>query len=93
MSDALNQSARFQAKWEWSSDSRSGRWSNQQQAIKPMRVAGPSDELNADYQEVRQSKLKVRGQGSSLSVRYESEEGKDFSIFGWSIPYTGKTKV
>ena len=82
------------AKWEWASDIRSGRWSRPQQIIKPMRVASPqaSNQLNSDFQDVKYTKVKVRGQGKALVLRFESEDGKDFSLFGWSIPFTGENK-
>lgn len=83
------------AKWEWTTRDGSGRWSRPQQGIKPMRVQVPDiqSEPRDDGQAVRYSKLKIRGQGRSLVIRYESEDGKDFQILGWSIPFTGDTKV
>ena len=33
------------------------------------------------------SRLKVRGTGRSVRIRYESEEGKDFLLLGWGIIY------
>lgn len=91
---SVEQGAIFTAKWEWASDVRSGRWSNPQQIIKPMRVGSPSasNELNSDFQDIKFTKVKVRGQGKALVIRYESEDGKDFSIFGWSVPFTGENK-
>ncbi len=83
------------AKWEWTTRDSAGRWSRPQQAIKPMRVQAPdiqSDPRN-DGQGVRYSKLKIRGQGRALVLRYESEDGKDFQILGWSIPFTADTTV
>ena len=93
--DNSDQGVLVTAKWEWTTSASAGRWSNPQQGIKPRRVFSPldaDDPLN-DGQEVLFSKLKVRGQGRALSVRYESQDGKDFNIFGWSIPFTGETQV
>jgi len=83
------------AKWEWTTRDSASRWSRPQQGIKPMRVHAPdiqSDPRN-DGQAVRYSKLKVRGQGRALVIRYESEDGKDFQILGWSVPFTADTVV
>lgn len=84
-----------QAKWEWTTRDSAGRWSNPQQGIKPKRVHGPDlqDEPSNDGHGIVFSKLKIRGQGKSLVIRYESEDGKDFQILGWSIPFTADTVV
>ena len=81
------------AKWEWTTKVGSGRWSNPQQGIKPMRVHGPTSPTTPFDQDRRVwfSKLKIRGQGKSLVLRFESEQGKDFQIFGWQVPFTAET--
>lgn len=81
------------AKWEWTTSSSAGRWSNPQQGIKPKRVHGPdnADTPSNDGHGVLFSKLKIRGQGKSLVIRFESESGKDFQLLGWSIPFTADT--
>ncbi len=79
------------AKWGWTENFLTGRWTNPQQAIKRSRVGANSfsEDFKDEGQSVHHSKLKVRGQGKALSIRYESEDGKDFSILGWAIPFTG----
>ncbi len=81
------------AKWEWTTRDTAGRWSNPQQGIKPKRVHAPdqSDTPNNDGHGIRFSKLKIRGHGKSLVIRFESEDGKDFQLLGWSIPFTADT--
>ena len=81
------------AKWEWTDSVDAGRWSNPQQGIKPPRVHGPTNESspNDDGHTIWFTKLKIRGHGKSLSIRYESEDGKDFQILGWAIPFTADT--
>ena len=79
-------------KWEWTEKIGANRWSKPQQAIKPMRLYIPEDpNSQQDGQNITFSKLKVRGHGKSLVVRFESEDGKDFHIFGWAIPGTSET--
>ena len=80
-------------KWEWTSSNSTGRWTNPQQGIKLPRVWSPSDSTkprNTGH-DIWMSKLKMRGQGKALVIRFESEEGKDFQLLGWTIPFTGDT--
>lgn len=81
------------AKWEWTTRESAGRWSNPQQGIKPKRVHGPDQSATPrdDGHGIVFSKLKIRGQGKSLVVRFESQDGKDFQLLGWSIPFTAET--
>jgi len=77
-------------KWGWASDISTGRWTNPQQCYKKQRVHIPT---NPNFPQdtgfnVKHSKLKLRGQGKALTVRFESEEGKDFQILGYEIPFT-----
>lgn len=92
--DGINnpQSCLVTTKWEWTDKISAGRWSRPQQAVKPMRVFIPTsaDDQN-DGHGVVFSKLKVRGHGKSLVVRFESQDGKDFHLYGWAIPITSET--
>jgi hypothetical protein len=76
-------------KWSWTSASSTGQWSTPQQGIKPRRYHIPSsatDPRNSGYG-VLKSRLKIRGKGESLTLRFESQTGKDFQLLGWVIPY------
>ncbi len=78
------------AKWDWTTSDVPNRWSRTQQAYKPKRFHipdNPEDPFNDGFG-VRRSKLKIRGKGAALSIRYESQDGKDFQLIGWSIPFT-----
>lgn len=49
-------------------------------------VVDPSDLNNYNYPEdMITSRVKVRGHGRSMRLRYESEQGKDFILVGWGI--------
>lgn len=39
------------------------------------------------------SRLKVRGTGRSVRIRYESEEGKDFLLLGWGVIYGRNPRI
>lgn len=49
-------------------------------------VVNPSDLTTFNYPEsVVTTRLKVRGTGRSMRIRYESEQGKDFILLGWGM--------
>lgn len=81
----------LQAKWDWSNLPSAGRWSSPEQIYRFKREyfpipVGPSP---FDYGfEVIQTVQQVRGKGRSLSLRFESEEGKDFHLLGWATPFS-----
>ena len=77
-----------QARWEWSDSESSGRWSNEQQAYRFRRKYIPDNSLDFDdgFPVVR-SRLKLRGKGKALSLKFRSEDRKDFRLLGWAIPF------
>lgn len=49
-------------------------------------IVDPGNITNFNYPEdVITTRLKVRGHGRSLRLRYESEQGKDFILLGWGL--------
>jgi hypothetical protein len=83
------------AKWDWTYSDTPGRWSRPQQGIKPRAFFIPTDvnkPRDTGYG-VLKSRLKIRGKGDALVIRFESEEGKDFQLLGWSVPYTVETET
>ena len=49
-------------------------------------VVDPNNIDNFPYpEEVITTRLKMRGTGRSMRLRYESEQGKDFNLLGWGI--------
>lgn len=81
-------------KWQWTTSEETGRWTRPQQGYKPQRVfipTNPTDPYNDGFS-VTRSRLKIRGSGQALVIRYESEEGKDFQLLGWSIPFDVSTE-
>ena len=91
--DTVTHGIQITAKWAWTTSIDAGRWSNPQQGIKPKRVHGPTNQTRTseDGHGIRQSKLKIRGQGEALAIRFESEDGKDFQLLGWAIPFTAES--
>jgi hypothetical protein len=79
------------AKWEWTDRQGAERWSTPQQAYKKQRVfmeTDASSETKENGHPVVHSKLKIRGKGKALTIRFESEDGKDFLLLGFAIPFT-----
>lgn len=85
----VGHSALLTVKWDWTTESTTGRWSTSQQAIKPRRYHIPTSSTTPTYDGfgVLRTRLRVRGRGESAVIRYESEDGKDFQLLGWSIPF------
>lgn len=74
----------FTAHWEWSDDSDSGKFTTQQE------IYGIKHQLDKSIIStvkgglpVVVTKIKVRGKGRALSMRFDSVDGKDFNLYGW----------
>lgn len=74
----------IQGQWEYSNTGSTGRWSSVQQ------VYSPTSSGDYDY-ETR--KLKIRGQGKALQLRFKSLTGKPFTLAGWVVFVTGNGAV
>jgi hypothetical protein len=74
------------ARWDWHNTSAGGRWSEPQQAYRYRR--GFSGDSVDNGEEILYTKLKIRGKGHALSLKYESVSGKDFQLLGLAIPFT-----
>ena len=77
-----------QAKWNWANSANSGKWGTQFQAYKLLRNYIPSGVADSfDYgDKVIVTKNKIRGSGKTLSLKIESETGKDMVLLGWATP-------
>jgi len=72
------------AYWDFKKTSSSG--AQQAYRFKTMPVVNPSDLSSFNYpNSVIDTRLKVRGKGKSMRLRFESEEGKDFILIGYGI--------
>ncbi|MEE8208002.1 MAG: hypothetical protein V3T88_03480 [Nitrosomonadaceae bacterium] len=87
-------SALLTAKFDFAIDDNSGKWSTPQQSWKysTLRLAKVSG-VEADYPySVVDTRLRVRGTGRVVVMRYESEAGKDFELIGRVTPFTAETE-
>jgi hypothetical protein len=78
--------ALIQVRWEFT-DQDNNRWTTPSQAYRLRQSYIPEDALdpfNYSYTVVS-SKHRMRGRGTSFSVRYLSEEGKDMQLIGFAV--------
>lgn len=73
----------MQGVFDWTTSTISNKWSSQQQVYNPSSV----------NRSINFRRLKVRGKGRALQLRFESESGKPFTIIGWSLKETGNADV
>lgn len=85
----------LQARWQWSDNSNSSRFGRTQQVYKRRTTYNDTANGNLDFDDgfpVVVSRLKVRGGGQSLHLRYTSQAGKDFNLYGWAVVYSATTQ-
>jgi hypothetical protein len=84
-----------QAQWNWSNSANSGKWGTQFQAYRLLRNYIPSGAGDTfDYGDsVIVTKNKLRGSGKVVSLKIQSETGKDMQLLGWAMQITGKSEV
>lgn len=82
------------AKFDFAIDNNSGKWSTPQQAWKysTLRLGKVSSVEAAYPYSVIDTRLRVRGTGRVVVMRYESEAGKDFELIGRVTPFTAETE-
>lgn len=84
-----------QARWGWANHPNSGKWGEPFQAYRlPRPFVLPAEGEPIDYgYEVVSSKSRLPGSGPALSLLFQSEENKDFYMYGWSIKISGAPSV
>lgn len=70
------------AVWDFSNSGNSGKWSRSQQIYR-----------DRAYRDVNWRRLKARGSGKALQLRFRSETQKPFNIIGWSIWETSNASI
>lgn len=84
-----------QAQWDWANGPDSGKWGEKFQGYRLLRPYFlPSTPGPIDYgQLVITNKHRLSGSGKAISLLFESDEDKDFYLYGWVARYTGKSDV
>ncbi len=78
------------ARWDWHNTQAGGRWSDSQRAYRYRRPFIPVD-VNDKFdtgEEIVYTKLKIRGKGRALTLRFESVSEQDFQLLGYSVAFT-----
>jgi len=89
---ALNPSSCLvQAQWNWSNSDAQGKWGTQFQVYRYLKTYIPSG-VGDTYDtgdSIIVTKNKFRGSGKALSLKINSEAGKDLQLLGWALIVTG----
>lgn len=89
-SDSTPTSYTIQGVWDFANTAASNHWSTRQTVNTTTTVNNlPSASVAIENFDFSMKKLKIRGQGKSLQLRFTSITGQPFFIVGWSIWVTG----
>jgi hypothetical protein len=92
-STGMNESCKFQVKWDWSTSSAANRWSVPFETYRYSRWNAIDSEFNSGYNTIV-TKNRVRGSGRSMVFRFSSNVvGADFDVLGWQPKYLGNVNV
>lgn len=69
-----NGTCKMRAKWDWSNDSSTGKWSTEQEVYSIVRT----------LRDVSRKRLLVRGSGPALQLHFRSVSGQPFDLIGWT---------
>ena len=75
------------AQWGWTDDAVAGKWANPVQAYRLKRPYFPEDLSDGfdNGEPVVVTSNKLRGRGRVVSLRIDTEEGKDLQMLGWAM--------
>lgn len=85
-----------QSQWEWTNNAGAGKWSAPFQAYRLKRFYTPSgvgDTFEEYGYTTVTTKNRLRGRGRALSLRYDTEAGKDLHLYGWALNLTADGRV
>lgn len=74
-------------RWDYHNTNAGGKWSRSQRAYRYRRPYTPTDVSDSfdTGEEIVYTKVKVRGKGKALAIRYDSVDGQDFQLAGYSL--------
>lgn len=75
LNQLTNSSCYLHARYDYTNDSSEGKWSSVQQVYNSALT-----NRNVNFR-----RLKIRGKGRAMQMKFESESGKPFDIIGWSM--------
>jgi hypothetical protein len=82
------------SKWDWGNSSISGKYSSTAESWMYSTLHLNSvNGIEADYPfDVVDTRIRTRGVGRTVVLRYESTEGKDFELLGFAMEFTTTTR-
>lgn len=83
-----------QAQWDWADHPDSGKWGQQFQGYRLNRsyVLQAGQPINYGHAVIA-TKSRLPGRGKALSLYFQSEDDKDFYLYGWAVRLTGDSFV
>lgn len=74
-------------RWAWSNSNNSNKWSLPRQAYRQPKTYFPTDQSDTFDTgfELITTRNKIRGSGEAVSLKLESEKGKNLHVYGWSF--------
>jgi hypothetical protein len=82
MDREVGSSCYIQGLWDYSNSASSNRWTNKQQLY-----------FDKNYFDIVRRRVKIRGTGEVLQLKFTSQTGRPFSILGWSAFDTGNSSL
>ncbi len=83
----------MQARWDWTDETTTGKWSDPQQIYRKTRLFTPTSTSDLDGYPVVVCKNKVRGVGRSLQLYFQGANDVDAHLLGWTYHYKGNRRV
>ena len=79
-----------QAQWDWADHPDSGKWGQQFQGYRLQRsyLLEAGQPINYGHTVIA-TKNRLPGRGKALSLYFQSEDDKDFYLYGWAVRFTG----
>ena len=94
--NVLNPSSCYmQARWDFSDNSNSGKFSTRQQVYRLLKSYDPTPtatDFNSGYP-VTVTRNKVRGSGKALHLYFDSKQGYDFDVYGWAVHFSDNARM
>ena len=91
--DITQGSCMYRIDWNWSTNANSTKFGELRQAYFPYKYTTARFDGGDQGTAIVSSKLKVRGRGDVLRIHFESEDDKDFKLYGWQLMIHAKKGI
>ena len=83
----------YRVDWDWSINNNSKKYGELRQAYFPYRFTKSRFDGVDPGITIITSRLKIRGRGEVFRLHFESEDGKDFKMYGWQLMLHAKGRI